>query len=140
MMENKDLLKIADTFGAPVYVYDAEKIISQFQRLTTAFGSVKQLKLNYAAKALSNLAILKLMNSLGSGLDTVSIQEVKLGLLAGFGHSAWATISGRGDVWFDSITVLIAALLSARWLQVDKLEFTSFGRHNLAQNVLLATP
>ena len=84
MMENKDLQKIADTFGAPVYVYDADKIISQFQRLTTAFGSVPKLKLNYAAKALSNLAILKLMNSLGSGLDTVSIQEVKLGLLAGF--------------------------------------------------------
>lgn len=84
MMEHKDLLKITDTFGAPVYVYDADKIISQFQRLTNAFGSVPQLKLNYAAKALSNLAILKLMNSLGSGLDTVSIQEVKLGLLAGF--------------------------------------------------------
>ena len=84
MMENKELLKIADSYGAPVYVYDAHKIISQFQRLTNAFGSVPRLKLNYAAKALSNLAILKLMNSLGSGLDTVSIQEVKLGLLAGF--------------------------------------------------------
>ena len=43
---------------------------------------------------------------------------ISLGLLAGFGHSAWATVSGRGDVWFDSITVLIAALLSARWLQL----------------------
>ncbi len=43
---------------------------------------------------------------------------ISLGLLAGFGHSAWATISGRGDVWFDSITVLIAALLTARWLQL----------------------
>ena len=43
---------------------------------------------------------------------------ISLGLLVGFGHSAWATVSGRGDVWFDSITVLIAALLSARWLQL----------------------
>ncbi|RKN79992.1 diaminopimelate decarboxylase [Ulvibacterium marinum] len=83
-MEHRDLLKIAKTFGDPVYVYDSEKITSQFQRLTRAFGSVKKLKLNYAAKALSNITILKLMNSLGSGLDTVSIQEVKLGLLAGF--------------------------------------------------------
>ncbi len=84
MISNKELLKITVDHGAPVYVYDADKIISQFNRLTTAFSSVKHLKLNYAAKALSNLAILKLMNSLGSGLDTVSIQEVKLGLLAGF--------------------------------------------------------
>jgi diaminopimelate decarboxylase len=83
-MKNEDLLQIAKTFGDPVYVYDSEKIVSQFNRLTKAFGSVKKLKLNYAAKALSNITILRLMNSLGSGLDTVSIQEVQLGLLAGF--------------------------------------------------------
>lgn len=83
-MQHADLLKIAKTYGDPVYVYDAEKIISQFNRLTNAFKGVKNLKLNYAAKALSNITILRLMNSLGSGLDTVSIQEVQLGLLAGF--------------------------------------------------------
>ena len=84
MISNKDLLKITEKHGAPVYVYDAEKIISQFERLTRAFSDVRSLKLNYAAKALSNMAVLKLLNSLGSGLDTVSIQEVKLGLLSGF--------------------------------------------------------
>ncbi|HEA19359.1 MAG TPA: diaminopimelate decarboxylase [Pricia antarctica] len=83
-MRNADLIQIANTFGDPVYVYDSEKIISQFHRLTNAFSGVRKLQLNYAAKALSNIAILKLMNSLGSGLDTVSIQEVQLGLLAGF--------------------------------------------------------
>jgi diaminopimelate decarboxylase len=83
-MRNTDLLKIVKTYGDPVYVYDSATIISQFNRLTKAFSSVKSLKLNYAAKALSNITILKLMNSLGSGLDTVSIQEVQLGLLAGF--------------------------------------------------------
>lgn len=83
-MKNTDLLKIAKTFGDPVYVYDSEKITAQFKRLTDAFKAVKKLKLNYAAKALSNITILRLMNSLGSGLDTVSIQEVKLGLMAGF--------------------------------------------------------
>lgn len=83
-MKNADLLKIAKTYGDPVYVYDSEKIISQFNRLTNAFKGVNHLRLNYAAKALSNISILRLMNSLGSGLDTVSIQEVQLGLLAGF--------------------------------------------------------
>jgi len=29
-----------------------------------------------------------------------------------------AVISGEGDVWFDSVSVLIAALLTARWLQL----------------------
>ena len=83
-MKASDLLKIVKEFGAPVYVYDAQKIESQFIRLTDAFKGVGKLRLNYAAKALSNISILRLMNSLGSGLDTVSIQEVQLGLLAGF--------------------------------------------------------
>ncbi len=83
-MKYTDLLNITKEYGNPVYVYDAERIKSQFNRLTNAFKTVKKLKLNYAAKALSNLTILRLMNDLGSGLDTVSIQEVKLGLLAGF--------------------------------------------------------
>lgn len=83
MLENQ-LLKIAQDFGSPVYVYDAEKIESQYKRLTDAFKGVKKLKLNYAVKALSNISVLKLFKSLGSGIDTVSIQEVELGLAAGF--------------------------------------------------------
>lgn len=82
-MKNANLLAIAKTHGSPVYVYDAAKIVSQYKRLTTAFNKVKHLKLNYAVKALSNIAILKLMKSLGAGLDTVSIQEIQLGILAG---------------------------------------------------------
>lgn len=83
-MQNQKLLQMARDFGAPLYVYDAEKIRSQFQRLTHAFRAVPSLKLHYAVKALSNISILRLMNQLGSGLDTVSIQEVRLGLMAGF--------------------------------------------------------
>jgi len=83
-MNTDQLLHIAHTYGSPVYVYDAEKITSQYQQLTSAFASVPKLRINYAMKALSNIAILKLMKELGAGLDTVSIQEVQLGLLAGF--------------------------------------------------------
>ena len=83
-MTNRDLLAIASEFGNPLYVYDAAKIASQYQRLTSAFNSIGNLRINYAAKALSNVSILKLMRQSGSGLDTVSIQEVQLGLAAGF--------------------------------------------------------
>ncbi|MEY8869100.1 diaminopimelate decarboxylase [Meridianimaribacter flavus] len=83
-MLEKQLLNIAQEFGSPVYVYDSEKITSQYKRLTNAFNKVKHLKINYAAKALSNISVLKLLKGLGSGLDTVSIQEVELGLAAGF--------------------------------------------------------
>ena len=60
-MKYTDLLNITKEYGNPVYVYDAEKIKSQFNRLSNAFKTVKNLKLNYAAKALSNLTILRLM-------------------------------------------------------------------------------
>lgn len=83
-MQTKDLLQLAEQFGSPLYVYDAEKIQSQYQRLTNAFSKVDSLRINYAAKALSNISVLKLLKEIGSGLDTVSIQEVQLGLLAGF--------------------------------------------------------
>jgi diaminopimelate decarboxylase len=70
-------------YGSPLYVYDAQKIENQYQRFQKAI-KVKNLSINYACKALSNINILKLLKSLGSGLDTVSVQEVELGLLAGF--------------------------------------------------------
>lgn len=82
-MTNQDLLKIAATYGSPVYVYDAEKITGQYSRLINAFSQVKSVKVNYAVKALSNLAIIQHIHSLGAGMDTVSIQEVKLSLHAG---------------------------------------------------------
>lgn len=84
MMESQQLLKITEEFGSPVYVYDAHKIASQYQRLTQAFSKVEKLQINYAVKALSNISILKVFKQLDSGLDTVSIQEVLLGLHAGF--------------------------------------------------------
>ncbi|WP_274476318.1 diaminopimelate decarboxylase [Mangrovimonas aestuarii] len=83
-MDNNTLLQIANDFGSPVYVYDAEKIVSQYKRLTSAFSKVKNIRVNYAVKALSNISVLKLLKTLGSCLDTVSIQEVQIGLKAGF--------------------------------------------------------
>ena len=83
-MTNKFLISLTKKYESPLYVYDAEKIISQYNRLTKAFSTVQNLKINYAAKALSNISVLKLFKSLNSGLDTVSVQEVQLGLKAGF--------------------------------------------------------
>ncbi|WP_159947276.1 diaminopimelate decarboxylase [Polaribacter septentrionalilitoris] len=82
-MERTQLLEIANKYGSPLYVYNTDKIESQYNRLTSAFSDVKNLKLNYAVKALSNINILKFFKNLGAGLDTVSHQEVQLGLTTG---------------------------------------------------------
>lgn len=86
-MNAQDLLNVAQEHGSPIYVYDADKIISQYERLTTAFAKVNNLRIHYAVKALSNISILKLFKQLGAGLDTVSSQEVQLGLAAGMDPS-----------------------------------------------------
>ena len=83
-MNQETLLQIAKDYGSPLYVYDAHKIKEQYNRLTAAFSKVNKLKINYAAKALTNISVLKFINKLGAGLDTVSIQEVRLGIHAGF--------------------------------------------------------
>ena len=83
-MNTADLVKIAEGANGPVYVYDAEKIKRQYERLTSAFSGVGKLRLHYATKALNNISILKYIQGLGAGLDTVSIQEVRLGIQASF--------------------------------------------------------
>lgn len=83
-MKATTLLKIANDFGSPVYVYDAETIANQYKRLTNAFSKVKKLRINYAAKALTNISVLKYLRTLGSCIDTVSMQEIQLGLKAGY--------------------------------------------------------
>lgn len=81
-MTNNDLLNIAVEFGTPAYVYDVESIREQYEKLSGSFS--ENTRFFYAAKALSNINILKYIRSLGSNLDCVSINEVQLGLLAGF--------------------------------------------------------
>lgn len=83
VLTHAQLSEIAQEFGTPVYVYHAERVAHQYKNLEDAFGEMKA-KFFYACKALTNINILKLMNKIGSGLDCVSIYEVKLGLQAGF--------------------------------------------------------
>ena len=83
-MNYSNLESIAKQAEGPVYVYDASKIEDQYRRLKKAFSGIEKLKINYACKALSNISVLKFMHNMGSGLDTVSLQEVLLGLEAGF--------------------------------------------------------
>ena len=75
-----DLCEIA---GAPVYVYDTDIMARQVRRLREAFAGIP-LRIMYACKALSNVSVLRVMKGLGTGLDTVSLQEVELGLHAGY--------------------------------------------------------
>ena len=77
------MVDLAEKYGSPLYIYDSSRMRSQYQQITEAFKSTS-VKIYYACKALTNINVLKLFKGLGSGLDAVSIQEVTLGLKAGF--------------------------------------------------------
>ena len=79
----EQLTRLAQQFGTPLYVYHAEKIKEQYEKLTTAFQRSNTLFF-YACKALTNVSILKYICQLGSGIDCSSINEVRLALYAGF--------------------------------------------------------
>ena len=85
-IQDVSFTQLAEQFGTPVYVYDASKIVEQINTLKTAFSGI-DLKIKYAAKALTNISILALMKKQGIGVDVVSINEGKLALHAGFPSS-----------------------------------------------------
>jgi diaminopimelate decarboxylase len=77
------LLKAAADYGTPLYVYDKERIMFQYQQLKHTFRKTPS-RFFYACKALTNVNVLKVLEAEGSGIDCVSLNEVKLALLAGF--------------------------------------------------------
>lgn len=74
---------IAKEFGTPVYIYDADKIVTQAQNLKKAF-SKNDLRIKFAMKALTNISILKLLHQQGVGVDVVSVNEARIALKSGF--------------------------------------------------------
>jgi diaminopimelate decarboxylase len=82
-LSQNQLAQLARDYGTPLYVYNANQISDQYNKLQTAFANCNA-RFFYACKALSNINILKYVESLGASLDCVSINEVQLGLRAGF--------------------------------------------------------
>lgn len=100
----RQLLSLANEFGTPLYVYDADRIGRQYDKLLKAFSGAVA-RFFYACKSLTNLNILQHVGKLGAGLDCVSINEVKLGLLAGF---------KKEDILFTPNCVDIEEMLEAK--------------------------
>lgn len=82
-IQGLDPIHICKEFGTPLYVYDANQISKQIQNLKNAFSD-NDVKIKYAAKALTNLAILKHIRKQGCGIDVVSMNEANLAIRAGY--------------------------------------------------------
>nr|MCU0354438.1 diaminopimelate decarboxylase [Cytophagales bacterium] len=94
---------ICREFGTPLYVYDADVIVRQINNLKEAFAGMP-LRIKFACKALSNVSVLRLMQTQGIGIDAVSVAEARLALAAGF---------RAGDITFTSNGVDFAEIAEA---------------------------
>lgn len=82
-LSDQVLQQIAEQYGTPIYVYHADKIKEQFERLQQAFQKT-DVRFFYAAKALTNINILRYIKSIGCNVDCSSVNEVLLAIRAGF--------------------------------------------------------
>ncbi|MGB3077197.1 MAG: diaminopimelate decarboxylase [Chitinophagales bacterium] len=116
---NQQLLDIAQQFGTPLYVYNGEKIISQLEKLKSAFSGTT-VKIKYACKALNNINVLRILNQAGAGIDAVSIFEVQLALHAGFAPEE--ILFTPNGVSFEEIKAGIAAGVQINIDNISMLE------------------
>ncbi len=111
------LLQIAQKYGTPTYVYDLNKIEVQFNTLKQAFNNYPT-QFFYACKSLTNINILKWCKTIGTRLDCVSINEIKLGLKVGFAPS---------DILFTPNNIAFSELEEAKQLgvllNIDNISF-----------------
>lgn len=125
----EQLKSIAETYGTPVYIYHADKIREQYQKLTAAFEGC-QARFFYACKALTNINIIRYVDSIGCSIDCSSINEVKLALHAGVQPDRILYTSNGID--FDEIATAVEAGVH---VNIDSLSNLNkfgekYGRHN----------
>lgn len=109
VLSHLELEKIATEFGSPLYIYNTPQIDLQYKKLSDAFAGCNA-KIFYACKALTNVNILKHVQSLGASLDCVSINEVRLGLMAGF---------AKEEILYTPNCVDFAEIVAAKELGVN---------------------
>ena len=80
-----DALDLAEEYGTPLYVMDEDRIRDNYNRINQAFSSqYSNFKIFYACKANTNLAVMRILEEIGCGIDAKSPGEIYTSLLSGF--------------------------------------------------------
>ena len=123
-LSNEQLISAAARFGTPLYVYHAERIREQYERLLQSFQGT-DVRFFYAAKALTNINILNWVKQIGCNIDCSSVNEVKLAIKAGFAPA---------NILYTSSNISFDELEEAKELgvhiNIDSISnLRKFGRH-----------
>ncbi|MHA4738257.1 diaminopimelate decarboxylase [Dyadobacter sp. MSC1_007] len=101
-----DPIQLLNQYGSPLYVYDGATIRRKAAELQHAFAGVN-MKIKYACKANTNLAILRLMREIGVELDVVSPGEFEMAKIAGY-NASQVTFTPSG-VPFEEVRAAVKA-------------------------------
>lgn len=112
--------RIAEDVGTPVYVYSAGAIRAQYRRFDRAFEGIAH-RIHFSVKANANLGVLRLLRSLGAGVDIVSGGELHRARLAGFTGSD-IVFSGVGKTREELAAALDAGVALINVESAEELE------------------
>ncbi|HUX98195.1 MAG TPA: diaminopimelate decarboxylase [Candidatus Deferrimicrobium sp.] len=80
-----DTVQLVANYGTPIYIVNEKTIRQRFTQLKQVLESnYTKVRIHYAVKANSNVAILKILQKEGGFLDCVSVGEIFTALRAGF--------------------------------------------------------
>lgn len=123
-LSNEQLRTIAQEFGTPLYLYNANRITHQFTQLQTAFRHSDKVRFFYACKALTNISILRHIKQIGCNVDCSSINEAKLAVHAGF--TPENILYTSNGIAFDEIEEAVALGININIDSLSNLE--KFGK------------
>lgn len=123
-LSNEQLRSIAQEFGTPLYLYNADRITHQYTILQSAFRHSDKVRFFYACKALTNISILKHIKQIGCNVDCSSINEAKLAVHAGF--TAENILYTSNGIAFDEIEEAVALGININIDSLSNLE--KFGK------------
>jgi diaminopimelate decarboxylase len=135
------LSEIARAVGTPAYVYSRAAIEESFRRFDSAFDRVLHL-VCYAAKANSNLAILKVLASLGAGADVVSGGELRACLVSGFpaGSIVFSGVGKTAAEIRDGVAAGILAFNAESEREIEKIDAEAARQGKVARVALRVNP
>jgi diaminopimelate decarboxylase len=121
---SEQFISLADRYGTPLYVYHAETIKRQYEKLTTSFSEL-DVRIFYACKALTNIHVLQYVRELGSNIDCSSGNEVLMALHAGFTPDQILYTSNGVD-----FTEIKGVAETGAFINIDSLSnLEKFGQH-----------
>lgn len=135
-LDGVELKDLAEEYDTPLYVYDLNRMVDNYNLYIGSLKLIKSFLLCYAVKANSNLTILNAFSQLGAGFDVVSGGEIVRCLTAGVDPNKIVFSGcGKSDKELElAVSSGIHCINVESWEELDRLEVVAL-KLNKIQNI-----